>query len=333
MQTLSIISIAIIFILISESIATEEQLNRFTKYFIFSGIIFCTIGVLFFSLSILGLMNYGGNIVDDLTTPYGAYGTMVEPNIFGGYCLGYFIFSFTLALTTKASNGLIIYLLSTSFLGLYMSFTRGAWIAACIGLFLALLYIKQTKVINVKRLGFLIVFAVILYALVGTLTSNYFLTYKIINIINTDSGTASLRLAVWGAALENIKNHLLFGTGTYSFATIMGDGSYDPHTNLWIGNLFITLLHDYGIVGFFLFSLFFISVVFTSIRLVRQKYNNIESEDKWMLLSLCLSVISIYIAFFFTTGFSLSYSWIFLGMIALYKRKLELYPKNQMITM
>jgi O-antigen ligase len=323
MQTLSIVSVAAIYILIYNSIYSDEQLSNFTIFFINLGILHCIVGIVLFILSIIGLIAYGANLGDDLVVPYGVYSTMVEPNIYGSYCLGYFIFATTMLLTAKTLNRSILLLACTSLLGLYLSFTRGVWIAAFIGFLLIIYYSIKTAPIKAKRAISILLLFIILVSIVSIFNYNSFLEYKISNLLNTSSGSGFTRLIIWEAAIEHIKEHFVFGTGTYSFATLMGNGTYDPLTNPWISNFFITILHDYGIVGFLLFSLFFTCVVFKSIRMIRNNYNNFETEDKRFLLALCLAVISMYIAFFFTTGFSLSYSWIFLGMIALYKRRLE----------
>jgi O-antigen ligase len=158
---------------------------------------------------------------------------------------------------------------------------------------------------------------------ISVFTSKAFLMYKITNIIDTNSGTGLSRVLTWDIAFNNIKNNFFFGTGTYSFATIAGKGAYGWQTNAWIGNFFITILNDYGITGFLLFSLFFSSLVFKSLKMIKTKYKNIQSQDKWILLALCLSSISIYIAFYFATGFALIYSWSFLGLIPVVIRKLN----------
>jgi hypothetical protein len=323
MQTLSIISVAITFVLINNMIRNEQQLNKFIKYFMVAGILHCSNGILLFVLSSLGLINYGANLIDEPSVPYGVYGTMVEPNIYGGYCLGYFIFSSVMFFVVKESKRTISFLLGVSFVGMFLSFTRGVWIAGAVGLLISLLYVRKYKKIGMKRIAFLFMFFITLYTISSEIASDRFLEYKISNLFEIESGSGYSRVILWGAAFENIENNLLFGTGTYSFATIMGNGDYDHASNFWIGNTYITLLHDYGIIGFLLFSLFFVSLVWQGIRMIGKYFRNIENDDKWILLALCLSVISLYIAFFFTMGNSLAYSWLYMGLIAVYKRKLE----------
>src|SRR5206468_8171510 len=121
------------------------------------------------------------------------------------------------------------------------------------------------------------------------------------------------RLIIWGVAVENWINsgRLFFGNGTFSFASFFNMDNYDSAENAWIGNLYITLLHDYGLVGFITFGAFVISLV------KRGRFLKIslpKSEKLYLLRGTNIGIMTTLIAFFFTTGLSLSFCWLLFGL-------------------
>lgn len=323
-QTINILSAASVYFLIPNFIANENIEQKFMKSFVVSGIIMCGLGIFFFIIAHLGITDYGVNLIDDpATTPYGVYGTMYEPNIFGSYSVIYFIYALNIVLIkdfSLASRRTFLSLLFFSAAGAFLSFTRGAWLAAIIAILFSIILIRsryKQKHLFKNFSKYLITACFVLSLFLGFIISKGFLLYKIDNFLNASSGTGYGRLQTWAVALDDINNHLLLGNGTYSFASIYGKTFYSPSHNAWIGNFILTVIHDTGIVGTILFLSFLGSLILPFIKKPKIEINIFNANS----FSLSMASVAMLIAFFFTTGFSLCYSWIPLGLLSYFNKK------------
>lgn len=329
-QTINILSAASVYFIIPNSITDIKIETKFLKSFVYAGIIMCVMGVALFIIAHLGITDYGVNLIDDpTTTPYGVYSTMLEPNIYGSYSVIYFIFALNMLLIKDFSTikkRILVYLLFVSAAGVLLSFTRGAWLAALISIFMSLIILKKRhrKKKLIKQFATYLSFAgIVIVAIVGFAISNYFLLYKINNFLNASSGTGYGRIEIWTLAIGNIPNHLLLGNGTYSFAAIYATRFYDPRHNAWIGNFLVTILHDTGIIGIIFFFGFLIILLGKGI-LKRNENEANANNIELFPFSLSMSSIAMLIAFFFTTGFSFTYAWIPFGLISYFNNKRKL---------
>jgi len=325
-QTINIISVASVYFIIHAYLTDKKTEGKFLKSFVYAGIIMCGLGIFFFVFANLGIINYGVNLIDDpATTPYGVYGTMYEPNIFGSYSVIYFIYSLNIILLKDfglESKRTFLYLLFFSAAGVFLSFTRGAWLAAIIAILLSLILIRRRykqKHVFKNFSKYLITAGLLLSLFLGFIISKGFLLYKIDNFLNSSSGTGYGRLEIWSVALDDINNHLLLGNGTYSFAAIYAKTFYSPSTNAWIGNFILTVIHDTGIIGAIVLLLFLGTLILRSIRGAINKSLNLNANS----FSLAMACIAMLIAFFFTTGFSFCYAWIPLGVISYFNKKIN----------
>jgi len=323
-QTINVLSAASVYFLIPNLITIDNVEKKFLKSFVFTGIIMCGLGIFFFIIAHLGITDYGVNLIDDpLTTPYGVYSTMYEPNIFGSYSVIYFLYSLNIVLVkdyTFASKKTFLFLLFFSAAGVFLSFTRGAWLASIIAIIFSLIMIKskfKKKYVFKNFTKYLITAGFILLVFLGSIISKGFLLYKIDNFLNSSSGTGYGRLQIWAVALDDITNHLLLGNGTYSFAAIYAKTFYSPSHNAWIGNFILTVIHDTGIVGTILFLFFLGILILHSLKRSKMDSNIFNASS----FSLSMASVAMLIAFFFTTGFSLCYSWIPLGILSYFYKK------------
>ncbi len=93
---------------------------------------------------------------------------------------------------------------------------------------------------------------------------------------------------------------MVFGVGLGNFAII--EGKMNP-----VRGLFPRMFADLGLVGFILFSLFIINNI-------GPLFNVFEKKRSRKLLSLCICMGIIQMAFFFNGALSLIYFWVLLSL-------------------
>ncbi len=322
-ETINILSAASIYFLIPNFINSNKNEKKFLKVFVLSGIFMCGLGVLLFILAHLGITDYGVNLtVNPPAIAYGVYSTMYEPNIFGSYSVIYFIYSLNIILIkdfSTASKRIFLFLLFFSATGVFLSFTRGVWLAAIVASIISIVLLKRRyplKLILSNFIKYLLGVGLIIAISLGYMISDTFLLYKIDNFLNASSGTGYGRLQIWSIALEDISKRLILGSGTYSFAAIYSPSSH----NAWIGNFLITVIHDTGIIGAFLFLSFLSILIFHGLKKTTFKSYNFNAN----IFSLSMALIAMLIAFFFTSGFGLGYAWLPLGLLSYFYKKQKL---------
>jgi len=283
-------------------------------------------GIMIFVLSLMGFYLPGVNFSNPYHAAFGVYATMREPNVFGSFSLIYFILCFVIILSLppkrRRHNHLIFMALMTSGIGVFLSFTRGVWLATSLGVLAAIAFQKKLfrlsrkKTVHIIALGF---FLVILLFLANLSVTQSILYYKISHIMDFKEGTGAIRLQIWKAALESIQKSLLVGHGTYSFAILFPSQVPGPENASWIGNFFLTILHDTGIIGTFFFLWMIIFLFKEGIRAAKRL---IETDRLVAVISagFCFSLVSMLIAFMFTTAFSFVYAWSVLGLIGAFVR-------------
>jgi len=330
-QTINLTSVSSIYIILINFIDSKKMFDHFLKVYFNAGFIAITLGVALFILSVLiGNELYGVNLISDTTLAYGVYSTMREPNIFGSYSLIYFIIGLSMllykgSLSKNCYNITSIYFIVYA-LGVFLSFTRGVWLGGIAAFFLLLILSKKYSIPNSKKKIHLIKFSIIMLVLITLVLSisHSFFTYKIDNLFQAQEGTGQFRLLEWAKAIEDIGNNFLLGNGTYSFASIYSKTvPYNNLENAWIGNIFLTVLHDTGLIGFSFFMIMCVNLISKGIKL--SKLAKALQKDYSIILGITISIIAMLIAFIFTTGFSYGYSWLLLGLLGVINR---LFVKN-----
>jgi O-antigen ligase len=327
-QTINILSAASIYFVMTNLLRSGERINKYFKFYLWAGIVFILYGIIIYILSLMGFNIYGANLPKDAySIAYGVFATMREPNIFGSFSLIYFVLSFVIIVslpkTERKYNNLLIFLLLTSAFGMFLSFTRGVWLAALIGIIATFAFNKKKFKIfrhKTKYIFLVCIFLVIVLIFAELFVSKSVFYYKISNFLDYKGGTGAGRIGIWKTALENIKKSPIFGHGTYSFATFFSSPWIEKQESLaWIGNIFITLLHDTGIIGTLIF-LWMIKVLLKRGIRTAKKIREIDPMNSAIILGFCISLACLLIAFVFTTGFSYVYAWSVLGFIGVYVR-------------
>lgn len=324
MQTFNLLSSAIIYFIIINFLNTQFLMNKFLKHYLRAGVIFSCLGVVSFIGANFGYYIQGINLTDDLSIAYGVYSTMREPNVFGSYCLIYFILTFVLTLhkgnTVEIPRTLVTFCFIFSGMGLLLSFTRGAWISAflCITVIIFLSKASFQFIRAAIPVKYIFLISIILFLLISNFVSGFLLSYKLSNLIEYQSGTGGYRILVWLDAIDNILRNPFLGYGTYSFASFFPSIFINGElARAWIGNIYLTILHDTGLIGFLIFFGFIIVILKRSLRNIK-KIEIIHPPYALIIFGFTFALISILIAFIFTMALSYVYSWMVIGLLSVY---------------
>jgi hypothetical protein len=318
-QSTSQIIISFSYFIIAKFVSTEKNIKTYLNHCFNATIIIAIIGVCFFFISLVtGYALYGINLTQNESDAFGIFLTMREPNLWGCYMMGVFF----LALSVSAKAGASLFEISSvkirivllcTIVSIILSFTRGVWLATIVGLVMYYFQSGKGLVKNLPKLIYLSLFIGFSFFFLRYFLQIDIISYKLNNFLSTDVGTGQGRLIIWGLALDNWvqSGHWILGNGMYSFASFFNTDNYGSETNSWIGNLYITLLHDVGILGFFVLAWFF--------KCVLKKNNRVKAElrkdsEAKVLRGVHIAIISTLLSFFFTTGLSLSFCWILFGL-------------------
>ena len=152
------------------------------------------------------------------------------------------------------------------------------------------------------------------------LVPDNYLRYKATNLVDFQDGTGAGRLKIWATALEETQQRRWIGWGTYSFGDLHKEGTETNQTLPWIGNFVVTLLHDSGVIGTFLFGAFLTVTLRGGLRDAKCLWAH-TPDQAVRLVGLCYGAVALLIAFLATTGFSFGYIWIALGLIGAHRRR------------
>ena len=329
-QVINFSSCWLIYLVVINYIDTEKKYYTFFRLFMIAGILEIGYGVAGFFVARTGIPVYGINSdIDLLLNPGMAYGiqaTMKEPNIFGNYAMMYFIFAFGLMSTRNYiffSKRLYIILVILFALGTLLSFTRGAWLGGFIGILCFIFIakkifktkIKFSKFVLITSLVFIIVQVIISEKAVNI---NFF-QYKYAHMIDIDSGTGAYRILVYYHAYKDILKNPLLGNGTFSFGEIETPNA-PRQLKAFIPSFLVMSIHDTGIIGV-------VVIIYLFYLLAKYSISSAYSLNKindYRLAALSISFLGaltgMFVAFQSSSGLTLGYSWVILGMIgALYR--------------
>lgn len=328
-QTASLIGVWSVYLVVINAMEDMRDARVLHRHVRRAGFLAAAVGVVAFALNRAGFPVGGANVDTTVNAPFGAFGTMFEPNIYGSYCEAYFILAVATILFQPRSVALrwAWPLALIAGLGLLLSFTRGAWLGALVGIPMVVLLARHYAGLRVSLFRLLVPVAVVsvIAAVLWFLPTDAgeFFRFKVRNLVNAQSENAVVRLLLYGLALEQWTAHPLLGWGTFSFAPLTSEGinfrEFEGWQALWIGNFLLQHLHDTGIVGLAAFLAFLWALIRDALASVRSTI----SQDRPLALehlALVAAFTSLLVPFFFTTGFTLGYSWMFAGLVSGYVR-------------
>ncbi|MEP7002116.1 MAG: O-antigen ligase family protein [bacterium] len=345
LQCLNLAATWIIYVVLINYLDNPRELEEFLRYALCGAIVASIIGIAAFFLALSG-MHVGGaevsqSAAQDLTTAYGAYGTMVEPNILGSFSAAYLVLAVAMLVArtreheSLVSDALLRWVVALTAVSLVITFTRAAWLGAIVGFacLLALGDVNLRARFRSGRVALVVVSVVVVVGALLLLPGNVgtLFRFKVMNLINPASQTAIVRLFTYVLAFEHIVQHPAIGSGTFSFAALAAQGAdfrqFENWRHLWIGNHLLLALHDTGVLGLGVWIALLATIIARPLRLLRTMASR-SGEYAGRVLGLVAAIASLLIAFLSTTGFSLGYSWLIVGMLAAYCRVFEIQQGN-----
>ena len=330
-QSASLLAVWSLYLVVINYTVDEKSLERFFRVVIASGFLYGGLGIAAFMLGRLGFDVGGANVDATAAFPYGAFGTLYEPNIFGSYCAGFFVVAAAMivlgGIGQTRVQGWPWALLAVAGLGLMLSFTRGAWLGALAALGVVLLTARRYFGVQVRLARLLIPVAVVsLLAVVFwylPFEGTEFFRYKVRNLFSAQSDNAAVRLLTAGLALEQFSRNPLLGWGTFSFAPLTTEGlpfkEFEGWHALWISNFLLQVLHDTGVVGLVAFIGMLWSLLAGGHRIAHRMLE-IDVAFASRHLAVLAAFVGLLVAFLFTTGVTLGYTWMFAGLLGAFAR-------------
>jgi O-Antigen ligase len=329
MQVLNLTATWAIYAVIVNCVSTTDDADQLTHRVLLLFALAAIVGIFAFGAGLagysIGMANVEGGPLD-AGQAYGAFGTAVEPNIFGSMCQAAFVVAGAMLLFGARRRVGLWGILAVTGLGLLLSFTRGAWLGAICGLLAAALLAPVVG----RRVSLM---PLVLPTVAGALgliwlwtdegPAGLFFRYKIQNLVNPQSATASYRLVSYGLAWAQVIQKPVFGWGTFTFAPLLAQGSDVKQLGvehaIWISNYVLLILHDTGIVGLIVFGVLIAAVLRLGLRTARALLaERPESADT--VLALVASVIGLLVSFLASSGFTFTYPWVVIGLIGAYGR-------------
>lgn len=337
-QVLNLTATWAIYAVIVNCVQTVDEADRLTDLVLALLAVAALIGIFAFWAGIAGyktgMANVEGSPLDG-GTAYGAFGTAYEPNIFGSMCQSAFVAAGAMLLLGARRRRMALWgVVLTTGLGLLLSFTRGAWLGAICGLLVVALL---APVIG-RRVSLAPLIAPTVAGALGFVwlwsdegPAGVFFRYKIQNLLNPQSATASYRLVSYGLAWEQVIQRPIFGWGTFTFAPMLAQGSDVKQLGvehaIWISNYVLLILHDTGLVGLLVFVLLIAFVLKMGINAARGLVAA-RPDSAATLIALVASVIGLLVSFLASSGFTFTYPWVVIGLIGAYGRSAVDSPRS-----
>jgi O-antigen ligase len=122
---------------------------------------------------------------------------------------------------TKLYIRLILWILLAALVhALLMTFSRGAWLACSVGLFVSLIYLY--KLITVRRLALsLLLLAISLFGSMAIDSHIRNISSRVVTSSPSSDASIGHRLAVWRTAVDMIYDHWLIGVGIGRFGEVL----------------------------------------------------------------------------------------------------------------
>ncbi len=212
---------------------------------------------LFYIIGFVGTIVLGGAFHGYENSLIRISGGLKDPNAMAFDAIISFLFSLFLykSFKSKILNAFIVVFIIIEFLAIFLSFSRGAYLALAI---FGVIYIYRKGIIcNIWKL-FLYIF---LFALIGSIA---------IRTIGIDTELIAARFSyqeieekkgasrgyIWEAYLDNMDEYFITGTGIANSSKVLIGNKIGVSENYETHNLYLQFFVEYGIIGFVLYILY-----------------------------------------------------------------------------
>ncbi len=241
-----------------------------------------------------------------------AYSIVGGPNTLGSLMVINIPIAFGMFIVEKDIIKKILYILSTLFmgLGLIFTFSRGAWLAAFIGIVIMFLFLAKRMIVSITTLLMVAVMSI------DTIWNRIYYMFTKEYISKASTGG---RLYRWQYALEEWQERPLFGLGVGRFG-----GAVATNHNLtpfYMDNYYLKTLTESGIMGLTVFVLLLLSTVWNMFLYIRGTLNQ---RYRIIMISIFSGAIGLLIhngvENIFESPFSVVYFWTYVGLlVAIYR--------------
>lgn len=285
-------------------IKSKAELVKFTNFMI----------VLFFVLALIGIFQFkmgGSNRFYSLADPSGAQfratGTMNNPSAFG----------------ITVNLGIILLIGNIKHAVKFLSIYKGVFIRLTILIIMFLASISAKSLSSVaallsglaclsllkRKAGYILL--LIFYAIISCIL----IFDKVINTVNLTSPSFLIRLGLWKTAVPNVFHSFWIGYGTGSYGATAGTLGINQITD----NYYLSLLLQYGIIGFVIFFLIVFVIFFKTLRLLKTEKDLVLNSIVTSLLACIVALLTVNLAGDFLEAFPINvWFWLFLGLLLRY---------------
>ena len=239
------------------------------------------------------------------------YGFQFEANILGAYGAALSVMMLVMYLQERRRS----FLIGGVFCGLVtmaVSLSRAAVGAAVMAFLLAGFFAWRRGLLDRKAVSNIAIASLAAALLVGPFVfQHYAERFSTVELSDPTSDPNTLTRAVQTiSAIDEVAKHPLFGGGTASFQLAFDWQNFGTEwqDQGWISNTELRILHDTGIAGLIVFTVFLFSLAYRSRKVLKREFS---AE----LLALLLSGVVYSITFQVTEGTLLAFPWVQLGLI------------------
>ncbi len=302
------------FFLVRQMVGSRKELDTAMKILLFVGAAEAAFGIFCFLSYLLFGTELGVTFFFYLDFIPGVHGSQWEPNIFGSYCACFAVMFLFYYLRGNRKGGWYLsgFLITT--IAMLLSLARQGLICLVVVGALVFLYNQRRAKIQWKKLVPVAAGALITVFIGVSLMRD--LPERIATLAVSDAAedpTILHRLKYLALAVEDIREHPVIGLGSSSFQLLYEDQDNLGAAPAWLGNLFIRVMHDTGIVGIIVFGWFLIE-------LGRGAWKALASSapeaSKTAVGALSAGALVMLIAYQLTDASTLAFTWIHLGVLA-----------------
>ena len=242
------------FYLVVNVLTTKQQVRQILLAFISGVALLSVIGILDYVVKGDSLFDKSSH-ADSLTSAgqwFSSYLVMGAP----------FLWLFFLESQGKPTKWLIGSCLLLLIVALFLSHTRGAWVAFIVQLMV--LWLIRVRNQWLKWGGIIVACGAML------LGGQWFKENQVTTIPFASLDSMNIRLDIWQIALDQIRDKpfLGYGYGNQTFQKTneeMADGSRKASSGMHLHNVFISMVYEIGLIGFVLFLLLFFFILKTAL--------------------------------------------------------------------
>ena len=312
---------ALAFFGIRAAFATRERLLAALRIFLVVALAAAAAGIAMLAASYVIGSTFGVTRLETLGGFPAITGFAYEHDMFGSSCAALAIVFLALwreanPLLSRSASAVSFWLCAAATL---LSLARGAWLGLAAGLLVSWIAVGRrarpmtglvlTSAVVIALIGAgALAFSSRSVAEVGSGTASA-VSSQARQALNLGSSTGARRLVEWRTSLSEVRSSPWFGLGTDSYGQRHFDETLFGPRPAFVGNWFVRILYDSGIVGLFLFLAFAVPIVWPDARL-RLAAGDLAPIARALTFGCTVLAVS-YLA---TDALLLVWPWVLLGL-------------------